>query len=85
VPPETEGLAKRLARSMSQVDSRYNGCVIIGALRARSCRAATLAALSIEIELVMFTDAVAGAAHPLVASLRAPVQGGIWHVLQCPA
>jgi hypothetical protein len=25
---------------MSQVDSRYNGCVFIGALHARSCRAA---------------------------------------------
>jgi putative DNA-invertase from lambdoid prophage Rac len=28
---------------MSQVDSRHNGCVVIGALRARSCRAAALA------------------------------------------
>jgi hypothetical protein len=74
-----------LAKSMSQVDSRYNGCVVIGALRARGCRVAALATPTIEIELVMVTDAEPGAARPLVASLDAPVGGGTWHVLECPA
>jgi hypothetical protein len=34
------GISRTLATSMSQVDSRYKGCVVIGALRARSCHAA---------------------------------------------
>jgi hypothetical protein len=32
VPPKTEGSSQMLAKSMSQVDSRYTGCVVIGAL-----------------------------------------------------
>jgi hypothetical protein len=40
------GVSRKLAaKAMSQVDSRYNGCVAFGASHARSCRAA-LAALT---------------------------------------
>src|SRR5258708_3959293 len=39
-------ISRTLAKSMSQVDSRYNACVVFGSSRARSCRAAALAALA---------------------------------------
>src|SRR5215470_7201827 len=49
VPPGNEGLPNVLAKSMSQVDSRHNGCVVIGALLARSCRDSILAAFEMSL------------------------------------
>src|SRR5215470_3898821 len=49
VPPGNEGLPNVLAKSMSQVDSRHNGCVVIGALPARSCRDSILAAFEMSL------------------------------------
>jgi hypothetical protein len=40
------GISHLAGKAMSQVDSRYNGCVAFGASHARSCRAAALAALT---------------------------------------
>jgi hypothetical protein len=46
--PREQGVSReRLLQSMSQVHSRFNGCVDIGAVRARSGRVAALAALKV--------------------------------------
>src|SRR5215475_1317293 len=41
VPPGLRGISRMPCWSMSQVDSRYDGCVVISALHAKSCRAVT--------------------------------------------
>jgi hypothetical protein len=50
----------------------------------RANREARNAAITTQ-PLCSFTDALVGAARPLVASLGAQARGGIWHVLECPA